>query len=147
MGAVANRRGPDEDHACPFIRESSEDYLGAILAIRAEHGSCRNVDIAKYLGVTKPSVTKALARLSSQSLVEVVDRDVRLAQKGLEIARTTFAKRRFFRGLLLDAGVDAEVASEGACRMEHCIPDPSFRRLAEHLAGLRKRRGDGRAPR
>lgn len=41
--------------------ESSEDYLEAILVIRAERGFCRNADIAERLGVTRPSATKALA--------------------------------------------------------------------------------------
>ena len=31
-------------------RESSEDYLEAILVIRRERGWCRNVDIAERLG-------------------------------------------------------------------------------------------------
>ena len=56
--------------------ESSEDYLEAILVIRAERGFCRNADIAERLGVARPSVTKALAGLSSRSLVEVAGRDV-----------------------------------------------------------------------
>ena len=124
-------------------RESSEDYLEAILVIRRLRGSCRNVDIAERMGVAKPSVTKALAGLSSQSLVEVIDRDVRLARRGLEIAQTTFEKHEFFRRLLCDAGVDGGTASEEACRMEHCISDPSFRRLADHLAGLRGQGGGG----
>lgn len=42
-----------------------------------------------------------------------------------------------------NAGVDAEVASEEACRMEHCISDPSFRRLADHLADLREQGKNG----
>ena len=33
--------------------ESSEDYLEAILVIRAERGFCRNVDIAERLGVCR----------------------------------------------------------------------------------------------
>lgn len=48
-------------------RESSEDYLEAILVIRRERGWYRNIDIAERLGVTSPSVTKALAGLSSRS--------------------------------------------------------------------------------
>lgn len=62
--------------------ESSEDYLEAILVIRAERGFCRNADIAERLGVARPSVTKALAGLSSRSLVEVAGRDVRLTPEG-----------------------------------------------------------------
>ena len=45
-------------------RESSEDYLEAILVIRRLRGSCRNVDIAERMGVAKPSVTKALGKVT-----------------------------------------------------------------------------------
>lgn len=83
------------------------------------------------------------AGLSAQSLVEVVDRDVRLAQRGLGVARSTLDKYEFFRRLLCDAGVDGGTASEEACRMEHCISDPSFRRLADHLVSLQGQDRDG----
>lgn len=86
--------------------ESSEDYLEAILVIRAERGFCRNADIAERLGVARPSVTKALAGLSSRSLVEVAGRDVRLTPEGRRLAGATLEKHEFFRRLLCDAGVD-----------------------------------------
>lgn len=136
--AKSNEKG-SLAHRDTLTTESSEDYLEAILVICAERGFCRNVDIAERLGVSRPSVTKALANLSSQSLVEVVDRDVRLARRGLEIAQTTFEKHEFFRRLLCDAGVDGGTASKEACRLEHCISDPSFRRLTDHLVSLRGR--------
>lgn len=123
--------------------ESSEDYLEAIFVIRAERGFCRNADIAERLGVTRPSVTKALAGLSSRSLVEVVGRDVRLTQKGLCVARATLDKHEFFKRLLCDAGVDARLAAREACRMEHCLSEDSFQRLAAYL-GNRRDEGDSR---
>lgn len=113
--------------------ESSEDYLEAILVIRAERGFCRNADIAERLGVTRPSVTKALAGLSSRSLVEVAGRDVRLTPEGRRLAGATLEKHEFFRRLLCDAGVDGRTASEEACRMEHCISTDSFEKLSSHL--------------
>lgn len=80
-------------HTKTMTTESSEDYLEAIFVIRAERGSCRNVDIAEYLGITKPSVTKALSGLSSQSLVEVVDRECGSLRGGLvsprQLSRST----------------------------------------------------------
>ena len=124
--------------------ESSEDYLEAILVIRAERGFCRNADIAERLGVARPSVTKALAGLSSRSLVEVAGRDVRLTPEGRRLAGATLEKHEFFRRLLCDAGVDGRTASEEACRLEHCISGPSFRRLADHLVSLQGQDGDGR---
>ena len=76
--------------------ESSEDYLEAILRIRSERGSCRNVDIACLLGYSKASVTKALAGLSTAGLAEVVARDVRLTPEGERIARRTLGRHRVF---------------------------------------------------
>ena len=58
--AKSNEKGPLA-HRGTLTTESSEDYLEAILVIRAERGFCRNVDIAERLGVSGPSVTKALA--------------------------------------------------------------------------------------
>ena len=115
------------------ITKSSEDYLEAILAIRRERGFCRNVDIAERLGVSKASVTKALGNLARRGLAEVVDRDVRLTAAGELLAEETLAKHRCFERMLLDAGVDTEVASEEACRMEHCISADSFEKLSSHL--------------
>lgn len=113
--------------------ESSEDYLEAILRIRSERGSCRNVDIAERLGVSKASVTKALGNLARGGLAEVVGRDVRLTEEGGRLAEATLAKHRFFERLLAESGVDAETASAEACRMEHCLSEESFRKLADRL--------------
>ena len=82
--------------------ESSEDYLEAIFVIRAERGFCRNADIAERLGVTRPSVTKALAGLSSRSLVEVAGRDVRAItgqQPMITRARKSIATFRLRAGM------------------------------------------------
>mgnify|MGYP003187536913 CR=1 FL=1 len=102
--------------------KSSEDYLEAILVIRRLRGSCRNVDIAERLGFSKASVTKALGNLARKGLVEV--------------AEETLSKHRFFERLLANAGVNAEVASKEACRMEHCISTDSFEKLSSHLGRI-----------
>ena len=123
-------------------RESSEDYLEAILVIRRLRGSCRNVDIAERMGVAKPSVTKALGNLARRGLAEVVGRDVRLTEEGGRLAEATLDKHRFFERLLVESGVDAETASAEACRMEHCLSEDSYRRFAAYL-GSRRDEGDG----
>lgn len=117
--------------------ESSEDYLEAILVIRSERGRCRNVDIAEHVGVTKPSVTKALSNLARKGLAEMVDHDVRLTAAGERLAEKTLSKHRFFERLLVESGVDAETASAEACRMEHCLSEDSFRKLSERLGSGR----------
>ncbi len=39
----------------------------------------------------------------------------------------------FFVGLLEDAGVSAEVASQEGCHMEHCLSEESFEKLKSML--------------
>lgn len=127
----------DADAGCGsrngVLTESSEDYLEAILVIRRLRGSCRNVDIAERLGISKASVTKALGNLARGGLAEVVGRDVQLTEKGGHLAEATLAKHCFFERLLAESGVDAETASAEACRMEHCLSEGSFRKLADRL--------------
>ena len=78
-------------------------------------------------------VGTGLAGLSAAGLAEVVARDVRLTPEGERIARRTLGRHRFFEGLLLEAGVDGKTASREACRMEHCLSEGSFEKLAALL--------------
>ena len=114
--------------------KSSEDYLEAILVIRRLRRSCRNVDIAERLGRSKPSVTKALSNLAAAGLARMSGHDVLLTGEGERAASATLERHRFFERLLADAGVDARTASAEACRMEHCLSEDSFRKLADRLA-------------
>ena len=45
------------------ILRASEDYLEAMLIMKQKHGYIRSIDVAEYLGVTKPSVTYTTKRL------------------------------------------------------------------------------------
>lgn len=117
------------------LRESGEDYLEAILAIRRSCGAVRAIDIATRLGVTKASVSKALAQLESKGFVEVVKRDVRLTDDGLRVANEIIGRHEFFYRLLVSAGVEDSVAAEEACHMEHCLSEDSFQKLKSMLNG------------
>lgn len=133
MLKTGTERGPGSRDERPRSRESSENYLRAVLEIRSSRGRCRNVDVARLLGFSKASVSKALAKLSAAGLVEVVDHDVGLTPEGRAIAEATSARRRFFEKLLRDAGVDADEASMEACRIEHCLSASSFEKLSSYL--------------
>lgn len=114
--------------------ESQEDYLEAILVLRDIHGYCRNVDIAKHLGVTKPSVTNEVSNLSELGLVTISKFDISLTPEGEEIAERTYRKHKFFEDLLLNASVDAETAAREACYLEHCVSQDTFEKLEASLA-------------
>ena len=55
------------------INESAEDYLESILIFQTRDGAARSIDIARHLGVTKPSVSRAmkLLRDSNYTISEV----------------------------------------------------------------------------
>ena len=51
------------------ILRASEDYLETMLMMKEKHGYIRSIDIAEYLGVTKPSVSYATKRLRESGYI------------------------------------------------------------------------------
>lgn len=113
---------------------SREDYLKAIYVLHRELGEVHSVDVANYLGISKPSVCQAVATLTSEHYLEVDSKHVLiLTRKGRKLAKDVYEKNRFFLNHLLSIGVDQETAEEDACKMEHAISEESFLKLKEAL--------------
>lgn len=47
------------------LTSSMEDYLEAVLVLQKQKGYARCVDVSEFLGVTKPSVSRAVKELSN----------------------------------------------------------------------------------
>ena len=47
------------------LQESGEMYLESILVITKKYGKCRSIDVADYLGFSKPSVSQAMSNLKA----------------------------------------------------------------------------------
>ena len=92
----------------------------------------RSVDVARHMGVSKPSVCHAVATLKEGGFL-TMDGDffLRLTDVGREVAEQTYEKHCFFTRLLVEAGVEPKTAEQDACRMEHVISSASFRKLTE----------------
>ena len=45
------------------LHASGEDYLEAVLLLEQKKGAARSIDIAEQLGVSKPSVSRAVSLL------------------------------------------------------------------------------------
>ncbi len=122
------------------IHESGEDYLEAILILGSTSPMVRSIDVAAFLGVTKPSVSRAMSILRSDGLVEMAgDGALTLTDAGRAIAESMYERHRFLTQFLTDLGVNAETAAEDACRMEHIISEESFLKLREHAEKWIKR--------
>ena len=112
------------------INKSSEDYLEAILILQNKLGYVRNVDIADYMGFSKPSVTHAITTLRNGGYVQTdTDKNIFLTDKGKAVAVKIYEKHEFFKDYLISIGVDEKTATHDACRLEHAISDDSFEKL------------------
>ena len=111
---------------------SGEDYLETILILHRKMGMVRSVDVARHMGVSKPSVCHAVAVLQEGGFL-IMDEDhfLHLTEVGNEIAGKIYERHRFFTDRLIEAGVDPKTAESDACRIEHVISDETFCRLKE----------------
>ena len=106
-----------------------EDYMKVIYRLRG--GSpVRGVEIARKLGVSKPTVSIALKEMEAAGLVVVgTGRAIELTAQGEAIARDVNERYDALLGLLTDLGVDESVAREDACEMEHGLSEASLSAL------------------
>ena len=116
------------------IKESAENYLEAILAIKRKNGSVRSIDVANHLCVSKPSVSVAMKSFREEGYILVdAGGDINLTEKGMEIAVKIFERHQIIAKALIGLGVDEETAFEDSCKIEHDISDKTFEKLKEYL--------------
>ena len=119
------------------LTSSMEDYLEAVLVLQQKHGYIRCVDVAGYLGVTKPSVSRAVKELSKKKcLLKKDDGTLSLTEQGRQIAQQIYEKHQFFTKQLIEAGVPRDIAVQDACRLEHVISATSFNKLKAQIASV-----------
>ena len=79
------------------LTSSMEDYLEAVLVLQKQKGYARCVDVSEFLGVTKPSVSRAVKELSKKKcLLKKDDGTLSLTEQGQSIAKQIYEKHRFF---------------------------------------------------
>ncbi len=116
------------------IRQSAEDYLEAMLVLQEEHGYIRSIDIAKKLGVTKPSVSYAVKRLRESGYINMeANGPITLAPAGYKIAKRIYERHKALTAFLEKLGVDTEQAEEDACKIEHVISHETYVAICDFL--------------
>ena len=113
--------------------ESQEMYLKAIYQISLEKNEVRKIDIAKELGLSKPSVTNAINRLISLDMVQIDETNgILLTATTRAYAEKLYVKYRTIFELLVANGVSKEHAKEAACKLEHALDDDIFNLIVTH---------------
>lgn len=119
----------------PTNNESSENYLETILILSKRLPVVRSIDIATELNFSKASVSVAMKHLREKEFIEVSDAGfITLTKSGMKIAKMIYERHTFISDWLISIGVDPEVATEDACRMEHVISAETFDAIKKHLS-------------
>lgn len=116
------------------IGKSAEDYLESMIILKEKNGYVRSIDIAGFLGVTKPSVSVAMKRLREDGYIEM-DKSglITVTDKGMEIADKIYTRHKKLTDFFVSLGVDPAVAEDDACRIEHDLSDETFDAICAHI--------------
>ncbi len=117
------------------IQESGEMYLEAIYVLSQKNSCVRSVDIAEYLGYSKPSVSRAVGLLKSGGYIQVdPDGALVLTDSGHQVGRKIYERHTLLTSVLIKLGVSPETAAADACKIEHAISDESFEAIKRHMS-------------
>ena len=121
------------------IGKSAEDYLESMIILNEKNGRIRSVDIAGFLGVTKPSVSNAMKRLREEGYIEMDQTGfITITEKGMSIADNIYTRHKKLTEFFISLGVDPEVAEEDACKIEHDLSDETFDAVCKHAEAMNK---------
>ena len=109
------------------IQESGEMYLETIYVLSQKKGKVRSIDICEELGCSKPSISRAVSILRNDGYINVDSSGfITLTDKGTAVALKIYERHTIITEFLISLGVEKDVASEDACRIEHVISNASF---------------------
>lgn len=118
------------------MHESGEMYLETILILGKKKQTVRATDVAEAMGLTKPSVSRALGRLRADGCITAgADGHIAFTDRGREIAEKIYERHRVLTAVLMSLGVDEETASADACKMEHDLSDRTFEIIKARVRG------------
>ena len=117
------------------LKESGEMYLETIYVLSKTLSAVRSLDIAEYMGYSKPSISRAVGLLRKAEYISVDEFGyITLTDTGKEVAEKIYDRHTTLTKMLMLLGVDEETASADACKMEHAISDKSFAAIKEHIS-------------
>jgi len=110
-------------------------YLEAIHYMEAEGETVRSARLADWLGVSRPTVTVALRRMTRDGMVRINGRkEIELTEQGRKASAAIVRRHRIMERWLTDVlGLDWVAADEEAARLEHAVSDLVEHRLWETL--------------
>ncbi len=125
------------DHAT----ETAEDYVEAVSDILHRAGECRVRDLAEHMGVSHVTVTRVIARLAEEELVDTEPyRPIRLTARGERLAAESRRRHEIVLGFLLALGVAEDEARRDTEGIEHHVGEATLQRMQAFVEKQRKDR-------
>ena len=117
------------------MHESGEMYLETIYVLSQKNPIVRSIDVAEEMGFSKPSVSRGVSILKNGGYLTVGDGGaLELTDVGLELAKKIYERHTVLTEMLVKFGVDADIAAEDACRIEHVISDETLDAIKAKLS-------------
>lgn len=117
------------------ISEALEDYLEAIYLFSRKKSSVRITDIAIHLGISKPSVNRAVNTLKKQGYVSHEPYgDVILTEKGRALGYDLYDRHRMIKKFLINVlHLSVDEAEKEACQIEHNISQSTVDKMVRFM--------------
>lgn len=116
------------------LKPSGEMYLETIYVLSQQKNAVRSIDIAEHMSYSKPSVSRAVARLKNDNYIAIDESGyITLTDSGLLIAKKIYERHTVLSNVLIRLGVDEQTSLEDACKIEHVISDKTFEILKKHI--------------
>ncbi|HET6310857.1 MAG TPA: metal-dependent transcriptional regulator [Candidatus Nitrosotalea sp.] len=117
------------------LTRAQEDYLKALYQLHGDHQPVPTRDLAQRLGISSPSVSEMVSRLSAQGLVEHDRyRGQQLTREGRKVALELVRHHRLLEMFLVQVlGYSLDEVHDEAERLEHVISERMEKRIFELL--------------
>ena len=114
------------------MKNSACSYLQSIYNLKIKSDKVHAIDIAKYMNYSKASVSRAVKNLKKDDYIKVdEDGNINLTSKGYEIAKSIEDKYSFFCSILIEMGIDTNIADSDASSFAYNISCTTFNKLKE----------------
>lgn len=115
--------------------ESMEMYLETVYILEENHGHAHGVDIAKKLGVSKASVTKAMKLLKEKGLInKETYGSITLTEEGKALSKKIYYRHQLITKFLEHSlMLSSKEAAENACKMEHIISENMLKAMKKYM--------------
>lgn len=116
------------------LHESGEMYLETILILKNRFGYVRSIDIANEMGVSKPSVSRAVSLLKENDYITFDPNGmILLTENGKNVAEKIYERHNILTQFFIQLGVSDDTAAHDACKIEHIISDETFNIIKKKL--------------